>query len=168
MTDPLEGVPIASGRSEQFKLADLIPGLAHGILGMQKGEIREIYIHPAYGYGHQSHFKKGLGLKARVELLAIRDQAPNKSNFRKLAALAPVDSEPVLSNPAEVNDLRLKAAYAEGYVAGSFYRLGTDFYSIDRVIENVYQLTGKRIDLDASDQILDDLFTVLFQRFIAS
>lgn len=55
-------------------LNDLLPGMAHGMLGMNEGEMREIILHPSLAYGIYTTLEKALTLKIEVELVAIHEQ----------------------------------------------------------------------------------------------
>lgn len=66
-------------------LEKTIPGFAHGIQGMQRGEKREIYIHPALAYGVHTYLEKGIYLKAIVELVTVHDSKG------ELPSLIPMD-----------------------------------------------------------------------------
>ena len=46
-----EGALVDSGTIKKVELEKLIPGIAYSLIGMQRGEEREIYIHPKYAYG---------------------------------------------------------------------------------------------------------------------
>ncbi len=50
-------------------LSELIPGMAHGMLGMYLSEVREIYVHPEFAYGVFSNFGNGRALTIQVELI---------------------------------------------------------------------------------------------------
>ena len=56
-----------------LQLVDTIPGFAHGLHGMKRGEKRMIYIHPALAYGVHTYLEKGVYLKAIVQLHDFRD-----------------------------------------------------------------------------------------------
>lgn len=56
---------------EKLDLNLMIPGFALGILGMQIGEERELYIHPSLAYGILTALKKGVYLKSRIQLIDI-------------------------------------------------------------------------------------------------
>ncbi|MFN4175130.1 MAG: FKBP-type peptidyl-prolyl cis-trans isomerase, partial [Parachlamydiaceae bacterium] len=58
---------IAEKKHHICDLDELIPGFALGLIGMKKGEIREIVIHPCLSYGLETAFEKGVVLfKGRI------------------------------------------------------------------------------------------------------
>ncbi len=75
-------------RAESQLLIDLekmIPGFAHGLQGMQIGEMRELYIHPSLAYGVHTYLEKGIYLKVLVRLVDIQNSTGN------LPPLVPID-----------------------------------------------------------------------------
>lgn len=46
-----DGALMDSGTIKKVELEKLIPGVAYSLIGMQRGEERDIYIHPKYAYG---------------------------------------------------------------------------------------------------------------------
>lgn len=65
----LDGNTKDVGTIKSETLSNLIPGIALGIQGMSKGEIREIHIHPEYGYGEDNFFTKNAVIIAKIELI---------------------------------------------------------------------------------------------------
>lgn len=55
-------------RCQLIDLNEVIPGFALGIIGMSKGELREIVIHPCLSYGFNTSFEKGISFNAVVQL----------------------------------------------------------------------------------------------------
>lgn len=55
-------------RCQLIDLNEVVPGLALGVIGMSKGEIREIVIHPCLSYGLNTSFEKGISFNAVVQL----------------------------------------------------------------------------------------------------
>lgn len=71
-----------------------IPGIAMSLFGMQKGEEREVYIHPEYGYGENSYFPPNVKIIARIDLLDFSEgdkeaiiSAPHQLKRRNYAEL---------------------------------------------------------------------------------
>lgn len=168
--NPLTGkntrFPVASSVWFQPKMSEIIPGLAHGMLGMQPGEIREIFIHSDFGYGCHANFEPGLALVATVRLI----QATNERSFQfpKLVAVdrGLEDVAPRLDN-SSLKQLYQKAGYAEGYTAWQFYRLGNDLYSLQEVMKSIQRRSTKGNEVDVminDDPILDGLIPLLYQR----
>ena len=55
----------------EFAFHNMILGLAHGMLGMKKGEKRTIFIHPDFAYVRSASFANGDLLQATVELIDV-------------------------------------------------------------------------------------------------
>jgi FKBP-type peptidyl-prolyl cis-trans isomerase len=51
----------------------LIPGIALSLMGMQKGEEREIYLHPEFGYGENTYLPPNVTFVAKIELLEFSE-----------------------------------------------------------------------------------------------
>lgn len=66
--NPLAGNYVLSG-PVSCTLSELIPGMAHAMLGMRLHELREIYIHPEFAYGVFSDFGQGKAFSIQVELV---------------------------------------------------------------------------------------------------
>lgn len=162
------GKLLASSQSDELNISELIPGLAHGILGMQAGEIREIHIHPDYAYGFQSNFEPGIAISARVELISLPPTREGSSI--KFPLLRPVDKGltdfPSQIDDGQMEELQLKAAHAEGYSAWCFYGRSDDLYSLNDVLESLQLRVSKSKELDTtkSNFIPSDLLRVLYER----
>lgn len=160
---------IAASPSDELNMSELIPGLAHGMLGMQAGEIREIYIHPDYAYGFRSNFEPGVAISARLELISLPPKRGGASS--KFPILRPVDKGlsdfPELIDKDQMEELRLKAAHAEGYSAWWFYGFGSnDLYTLSDVLTSLQRIqseSGKQ-KTTSSDFIPSDLLRVLYDR----
>ncbi len=61
------------GTVKEESLEFFIPGISLSLIGMQIGEIREVYIHPEYGYGEDSYLPPNLTIVAKIELLNFLD-----------------------------------------------------------------------------------------------
>lgn len=142
------GMSMASSLFTELDQSDIIPGLAHGIVGMRVGEIREIYIHADYAYGCRSRFNPGLALLAKVELLAFKH---GEGGFQ-LPPLVPVDTgldglDTVSAK--ELEQLRKEVGFAEGYAAWSFLREGSGNYALDDVVERMRKSENSQFSNDS-------------------
>lgn len=63
---------LKSGTVNETALNDLIPGIAHCLIGMKKGEQRGVYIHPRYAYGDQSPYSNQPFL-ANIHLVSFKE-----------------------------------------------------------------------------------------------
>ena len=60
-----------SSDQELISLDETIPGFSKGIVGMQEGELRTIYIHPDMGYGKKGVLSPNSLLTFEIEVLKI-------------------------------------------------------------------------------------------------
>lgn len=115
----------------EIKISDTIPGFALGVQGMALGEIRELYIHPDYGYGVYTTFDKGQYLKITVQLVEI---VSNDTNG-KIADSNPFDIEALI--PRNLQTLYQKYQYELGYLMGyqmwEHYK-DCDHYSLSQLL----------------------------------
>lgn len=74
------------GSVDNEKVEYFIPGIAAALIGMKRGEQREVYIHPEYGYGEDSYLPPNITLIAKIELVDFDegDQEVVFSPIRKL------------------------------------------------------------------------------------
>lgn len=90
---------------EKIDLTEVIPGFAHGVIGMRAHEIRNIYIHPEYAYGILSDYGLGDMLCVEVELLDKYDD----ENDVEYPELVPVG----LANLMDINEIKTKARFEQ-------------------------------------------------------
>ncbi len=95
-------------------LSQTISAFAHGIKGMQEGEIRKIYIHPKYAYGALTTLSPCVSLIAKVTLHQVNEQANGS-----LPPLTPI-------NLAWVNDPKFfeevkEASYQDASYLGNLW-----------------------------------------------
>lgn len=65
----LSGKILQAENEKNIRILDLVPGLQLGLHDMRIGEMRDIYIHPRWGYGEDGTQESSLGCIARVKLL---------------------------------------------------------------------------------------------------
>ncbi|MDP1835527.1 MAG: FKBP-type peptidyl-prolyl cis-trans isomerase [Chlamydiales bacterium] len=75
---------LATEKNVMLNLKNTIPGFAAGIIGMQIGETREIYIHPSLAYGFNTSLDKCIFLRAVVQLHQIHDNREFDPNMSQL------------------------------------------------------------------------------------
>jgi hypothetical protein len=125
LVESLEDVSLAGS----YKLADtseldvtaMIPGVAHGMLGMKEGEIREIFIHPDLAYGLDSNFPSKHPIKVKIELVELKDP----SSSEHFPSLKPIDATykaPNISSCAEFISLQKHYARYCGFRVWSHYK----------------------------------------------
>jgi FKBP-type peptidyl-prolyl cis-trans isomerase len=104
----------------QCELSELIPGMAHGMIGMRLNEVREIYIHPEFAYGVFSNFGNGKAISVTVEL--VECESTDKTFYPVLTC---VDLSRDLKNyPNEIDMTSLQKENMSfcGKASWSFYK----------------------------------------------
>ncbi len=76
----LDGKIPETGTVKSENVEQLIPGVVHALIGMKRGEIRNFYIHPEYGYGEDSYLPPNLPIIAKVELVDF-EEGENELSF---------------------------------------------------------------------------------------
>lgn len=62
-----------SSSVEKERIEYLVPGVAHALIGMKRGEVRKVYIHPEYGYGEDAFCEPNLILKGEISLVDFEE-----------------------------------------------------------------------------------------------
>ncbi|HEV8051579.1 MAG TPA: hypothetical protein VGP47_03725, partial [Parachlamydiaceae bacterium] len=155
-------------QSERLNLNDVVPGFG---LGMKVGEEREILIHPSLGYGIFTSLKKGVFLKAKVQLVDIiaqEDKDGNKFEVN-LANTYVIDLKNDLETlgiyeNSRLADLMKAAGFSYGYQVWNHYKKGA-LYSLEKVIDQIMILSRINLysELSRDDEnLLNHLHWVLY------
>jgi len=94
----------ASKEAEVFHPQESIPGFWQGILGMKKGEVRELYIHPDLGYGTQGVLPRNSLLTFQVEVVEVN--APHVDQSDSLSTPSSKGNPEIVSPLEEEKFLR--------------------------------------------------------------
>ncbi|CDZ81583.1 FKBP-type peptidyl-prolyl cis-trans isomerase [Candidatus Rubidus massiliensis] len=121
--------PFCSEVKGDLDLSQVIPGMAHGILNMQEGEIREIYIHPCYVYGNSNYFEPNKALKITIELLNV---LPKKTNIPPLEAYS---FESSLISSKEYEEIMTKNSFCKGCKLWDYLRFGYKMFDKEEIID---------------------------------
>jgi len=113
-------------------LSACIPGFAHGVQGMQLGEVREIWIHPDFGYGVYTTLKKGAFLKVDVELFELALSSQN-SRIVPLDSLN-IEAEIQAANEGDAQKYHSACVNRLGFMFWKHYKKGNAWYSLDDVV----------------------------------
>lgn len=150
-----DGINLCSKEQEDLKLTEIIAGLAIGIKGMKIGEVREVYIHPAWAYGESCNLEPNLGLIAKVKLLDIRSKGAVSQTF-----------EPLKLPSENISMAEIQEGYSQ-WTRKLYHQLGQKtwdrmrplpFVSMEQVIAGLRSAQeGKTIDLEDKWEILDQL-----------
>jgi len=118
--------------SEEKKVCDLsqtIPGFSHGMISMKEGEIRKIYIHPDYAYGHSNTFEPNIALEATVELLNI---LPAQNKIPPLNETAAIEKPKITQH--EIEQLLLTKYYTIGWKLWNHLKFGHQLFNKEDLI----------------------------------
>ncbi len=142
-------------------LSNMIPGLAHGLLGMREGEIREIFIHPDFVYGTSSDFGNGQVITAIVELVHL-GKIEKESTFPVLKPIDVINYAPEIVSCSQFAELQNKHAYACGFRSWKFYKKAVPLISFHTVMNEISN-GGKMSLSSAESDLLLKLEWLLFQ-----
>ncbi len=142
-----EGAPVS------YRVADLLPGLAHGMLGMAIGETREIFIHPALAYGCYSNFEPGVALQIEVELVSISSPCGETPPLTEISCEIPDISKEAYEKA--FHDL----AIVSGRSLWEGFREISDLCSVEEVIASLKAFMEEEDQLSGNHST--DLFTQL-------
>lgn len=123
-----EHFPETGAKGKELDLTEVIPGLAHGMLSMQEGEIRTIYIHPELGY-RTHNFDPNVLLEATVELLEI---LPYHVEIPSLREIPHFESQEITQD--ELDRLELTHYYFLGWKLWDHLRWGYKLFTKQDVI----------------------------------
>lgn len=139
-------------------LHDLISGVAFGMKGMKEGGKREIFIHPAFGYGEEPIFPANSTLIVGVELTHICAQSkgsffpfPNDLALKKI-------EESVEQLEKLENELKQKIAFQLGVKTWQHFQKGEDPLNLEEVIQAIHQ-SEENNSIEISSPKMQDLLT---------
>ncbi len=120
--------PETTVKGKELDLTEVIPGLAHGMLSMQEGEIRIIYIHPELAY-RTNNFDPNIALEATVELLQI---LPSRVEIPSLREIPRLESPAITQN--ELDKLQLTNYYVLGWKLWDHLRWGYKLFTKEDLV----------------------------------
>ncbi|MCB1115445.1 MAG: FKBP-type peptidyl-prolyl cis-trans isomerase [Chlamydiia bacterium] len=133
---------------EILDLGSVTPGLAHGMLGMVEGEVREIYIHPDLAYGVYSNFGKGKAIVVQLELVKI-ETATNHTQFPYLQPVDVRHFSPEIQTCEAFNKLQEKHNFSCGMRVWSHYKKARDLLDLDTIMT---QLQSKQLQTPSEEE----------------
>lgn len=152
-----EGRPLVGSyqlkEAPKIELSKMIPGFSHGLLGMRKGEIREVFIHPDFVYGRDNDFGNGNEVKATVELIDLSKPAETPC-FPFLKPFDVANYAPDILTYSDFNNLQNKHAYACGVRSWSYYKKASDLITLNAVLEKLQNRSKKSLSDSESDLLL--------------
>lgn len=152
----------AGERPSKLDLENVIPGLAHGIIGMAEGDVREVYIHPDFAYGTYSEFGGGKTIQIRIELVSIE----GNSDTPMIPSLQPIDVRhfaPTIENCEKFKALEEKYSYSCGANTGHHYKKGEPLINLDKVIEHIPSTTPSPLS-EEEKNLIAKLNWMIYQR----
>lgn len=139
----IEGNPIGGNYALRgptvCKLSELISGMAHGMIGMQLHEIRQIVLHPEFVYGVFSDFGEGKAISITVELVGWGEEQEYFSPSQ-----VPVDIVKLLQNetmPLDMISLQKAYLFSCGQRVWSFYKNKLPHIGLNEVVRKLKRNT---------------------------
>ncbi|MFZ4773202.1 MAG: FKBP-type peptidyl-prolyl cis-trans isomerase [Chlamydiia bacterium] len=133
---------------EDFGL--LIPGVAHTLIGMRKGEKRQVYLHPEYAYGEESYLPPNIPIIAEIELIDFVE-GDQEIAFAPLQQLTEKNLEEVR---AKLTTIYKKQFYEQGIEFCDHYKSVIDIPSFKKAFIEANQ---KEICIQNRGKFLVDL-----------
>ncbi len=113
--EDLEGNILFANHNTWLNLSETLSSFAHGMQGMCIGEKRQLFIHPAIGYGALTTLPPCIGLVVKVQLFDI-----DKKSFKPLNPLTAVDLR-WIQNPILYRNIKESLDQQPRFM-GMFYR----------------------------------------------
>jgi FKBP-type peptidyl-prolyl cis-trans isomerase len=140
----IDGVPLEGSYGlappQAFEIEKLILGVAIGVQGMRKGEIRDIFIHPDFAYGVYTDFASGKPFQARIELIDMEFDSKNI----QFPPSIPFDFQHIQSNiirsKIELENLKKKYITFCGFRTGMHYKKAFHLFTLDSVIHLIEKI----------------------------
>lgn len=92
-----------SKEDEIVSLEETIPGFSQGIVGMQEGEKRTLYIHPELGYGTSGFLPPNSLLAFEIEVVKAHVEKPAEDKLSMVDADIPSDMQEIAMPEMEEN-----------------------------------------------------------------
>lgn len=89
---------------------------------------------------------------------------PIRDKFPMLVPLDQAVKSLLVLEEGELEQLRQKAAYAEGHIAWSYYRVGKDLYSVQEITKRLEHLVKSEVERTEPNPIVYDVFAILNHR----
>ena len=147
----------------KLDIENLLPGFAHGIMGMHEGEIREIYIHPDLAYGTDSDVGYGKALQIEIELTHIDDPCDSI----KLPSLQPVDViyfAPNIESVEAFEVLQNKYSYFCGMKAWLHYKKAKNLVFLNDIIAELLSIKTQSFNNTKDREIISKLNWIIYQK----
>ncbi len=120
----------------KLSLENLISGLSHALLGMNRGETRKVYIHPDFAYGVHTEFGDGKALQIEIELLETED-APTPTELSPLKPFDIAHMAPNITSPEEFESLQKRYNRLCGMKAWLHYKKAEPLIDLNDLIEEL-------------------------------
>jgi FKBP-type peptidyl-prolyl cis-trans isomerase len=157
----LDGQDVRLGTVVKEDVEHFIPGIARALIGMKKGEKREVYIHPEYGYGEGSYFPSNATLIANIELVDF-EELDREAVISPAQKLSEKNQKELLSELIKINKskyLGCGAAFWERYVSV------IDFQSFKKHLCEAWK---SKLSTAEPDQFLVDLEYISRERSVSN
>jgi FKBP-type peptidyl-prolyl cis-trans isomerase len=140
----------------KLDLTLMIPGLAHGMLGMHIGEKRTILIHPDFAYGNCSNFERAALLTVDVQLVNVLEEKGSLPFPELVSVDSPFQKSCDLATVANRDFAEQEFGRFKGYETWAYLKHGFKQGSLSQILDcmphtdssNTHvEFTKKKIDL---------------------
>jgi len=149
-----EFIALISKRNVSLDLTQVISGMALAMEGMKQKEIRQIFIHPDYGYGCDSHFEPNVGLNIKVELLDFQLKDFNESLLR------PKENNFISPSDEECYQCAYKVAHYYGKKIWSRLKNKNKVFSLSEVIEDLKSDKFDEVNQLSEEEIEKNIYRI--------
>ena len=131
--------------AQTFEIAKLMPGLAYGLQGMKKNEIRDVFIHQDFAYGIHSDFSAGKALSVRVELVDME----SSPEVIKLPELIPIDLF-CLQPDKDISKSQFESLQAKymafcGFRTWMHFKKAANFFTLEDIENGLNKIQNNRL-----------------------
>lgn len=124
--EDFEGNVLFANSDTWVNVSQTVPGFAHGVQGMQIGEKRTLFVHPALAYGALTTLQPCIPLVIKVHLLDVEDHP-----VKALQPLLPLDLS-WLHNPKLYRSIEKSIEEMPRFRGSSYRKLIDKFEYLDR------------------------------------
>ena len=152
------------GTIKNERLEHLIPGVAHALIGMQRGERRKLYIHPEYGYGEETDMPPNLLLIAEVQLIDFKE-GEAEVTFTAPHQLKEQNYETLLKKYEKLQKARF---YAKGMEFWDFTKSGKKWVDFKQFCKHFNRIAQGKDSSNNRDINQDKFLTDLHWRLLSA
>ena len=126
--------------AQTFEIAKLMPGLAFGLQGMKKNEIRDVFIHQDFAYGIHSDFGAGKALSVRVELVDM-ESSPEEIKLPELISMDLFRLQPDKDiSKSQFEVLQAKYMAFCGFRTWMHFKKASNFFTLEDIVNSLSKM----------------------------